>query len=333
MNDREKKLAIAVGVVVAVLVGVVGIRAWIINPLKDLDKRNAAIREKIGKAQEERRQFFAAEDRMKGFTLRTFADSVDEASAASGAMLTREIIQSGLKESDFTRLPAGPRKLRGASEIGWSVQGQGPLVCVVNLLHVLEESPHLHQVEGLFVTAGDGPGLVRVRFRYLTMVMEPAADVIRKPLTNIVDLKGPKRKALDAIVARDILRPYIKRPPAPPAKASGPAVAGGAGTPSGPESFRVVSLSEWNGQPEVHVLDTVKNKVVRYKPGDALAGGAVVMVDYRPLPMPGRAPLQSFSRVILRVDGEIYAVERGWALSEKRKLSKEEFPPGVIASQ
>jgi hypothetical protein len=51
------------------------------------------------------------------------------------------------------------------------------------------------------------------------------------------------------------------------------------------------------------------------------------MVDYRPLPMPGNEALKSFSRVILKVGEEYWAVERGQTLAEKRRLVPEELPP------
>src|SRR3954470_16672378 len=136
MNSREKTLALAIGGLIGIFLVGFGIRTVIIKPLKDIDKRTAALREKLEKIKAERRAYFAAEDQVKGFTLLSFGDTVDQASAKSGEMLTRQIVQSGLQESDFTRLPVGPRKMRGASEIGWSVQGDGTLADVIDLLFI-----------------------------------------------------------------------------------------------------------------------------------------------------------------------------------------------------
>ena len=83
----------------------------------------------------------------------------------------------------------------------------------------------------------------------------------------------------------------------------------------GPETFRVVSLSEWQGQPEVHVRDLTAQKTQRYKPGDALAGGTIALVDYRALPLAGGNGLLSHSRVIVRVGEEFFAIERGQTLA------------------
>lgn len=338
MNTREKKLAAMVLGTAALFSGLLGIRTFISRPLVDFDKRIVAARERLGKIQTERRNFFTAEDRLKSLTKLAYADTTDEASARSGEVLTKQIVQAGLDEGDFTRLPLGPRKLRGASEIGWSVQGDGPLARVVNLLFILEQSPHLLRIEGLVLSQAEKPGDVRVRFRFLTLVLDPAPEVKREVLTAKVDLKSEARHVFDGIVTRDLLRPYIKRPPPPPVVAktggnsSASAVPATPPGPPGPETFRVVSLSEWQGQPEIHVRDLTAQKTVRYKSGDTLAGGTIVLVDYRALPLPGGNGLLSDSRVIVRVKDEFFAIERGQTLGDLRKLELAQLPPELAKS-
>ena len=162
MNQREKLMAVVVLGSAALFGGALGLRAFITKPLTDLDKRIVTARERLAKIQTDRRNYFTAEDRLKSLGKLTFADNVDEASATSGEMLTKKILRAGLKEVSFTRLPVGPRKMRGASEIGWNVQGEGALAGVVNLLFQLEHAPHLLRLENLVVSGGDAPGVVRV---------------------------------------------------------------------------------------------------------------------------------------------------------------------------
>lgn len=333
MNRREKTLALAVGGILAVIAGGYGLRVFLINPLKDIDKKTTALRDELDKLGGERRAYFADEERMKAVAQRMFSDDLDQASARSGELLTGQILQSGLHDPDFTRLPVGPRKLRGASEIGWSVQGDGPLADVIDLLFLLRASPYVNRIESLSLSTGDAPGLVRVRFRYLTIVLHnpPAFDPIE--LAPKFTLESSERQAYNALIARDVLRPYIKRPPPPPPPPGtrGSPTAPPPGTPPGPETFKIVSLSEWQGQPEIHVLDLTTQHTFRYKAGDALAGGKIVMVDYRPMPMPGREIVQSESRVILRFGDEYWAIERGRTLAEKRKLAPQQLPRELAA--
>lgn len=328
MNRREKILAGAIGGLLGVFVLGFGARAVLITPLREIDKRIAASRERIAKIQAERRAYFAAEDRMKASALRTFADTVDQASAKSGELLTKHILKSGLPEDEFTRLPVGPRKLRGAQEIGWSIQGEGGLADVIDLLFTLESSPYLHRIESLTVSAGETPGLVQIRFRYLTLVLDPAPEVRHQDLATKYTLESAERHLYDGLVSRDILRPYIQRPPPPPPNTPPPSGSPSTrpGPPPGPESFRIVSLTEWMGQPEIHVRDLTKQTTQRYKSGDPLVGGTIVCVDYRPIPMPGNELLRSDSRVIVRIASEFFAIERGQTLAEKRKLAPSQLP-------
>jgi hypothetical protein len=334
MKRSEKILASALGGVLVLFGGFFVVRSVLLRPVNDLRKQTAITREATSKIHAERRAFFQAEDKLRALALRTFAESIDEASAKSGETVTRTLLDSRLDEGDFTRIPVGPRKLRGAAEIGWAVQGDGSLSNVVNLLFLLNESPWLHRVEGLSFSTGDRPGNVRVRFRFLTLVLDPSPDVTRTNLAGKLSLDSPERHLLNPIVARDLLRPYIKRPPPPPASVAGPGSAGSApNTPAGrvpgPEALRVVSLSEWDGQPEVHVRDVNAQRTLRYRPGDELAGGTIVLIDYRPLPSPSRPSLLSHSRVILRIGADFWAIERGRSLADKRKLAPSEIPESL----
>jgi hypothetical protein len=323
VNAREKKLLWIVGGIVGLAVVIVGGRAFLLKPLRDIDKKTAVLREKLQKVNAERHAYVTAVGAVERFAQRTFSDQIDQASAKSGETLTKQILLSGLHEADFSRLPVGPRKLRGASEIGWSVQGQGKLGNAINLLFLLQESPYLHRIENVAVSAGDAPGQVRIGFRFLTLILEPAPGVEPVALQTKFTVESPERRIFDGIVARDLLRPYVKRSP----DKSGPS--SDSPSPSGPGALRVVSLSEWMGQPEVHVRDLTNQKTFRYKLGDALADGTIAMVDYRPLPMPGNEGLKSFSRVILKVGTEYWAVERGQTLADKRRLSSEQLPESL----
>ena len=325
MNRREKILAGIVGGILATILAGFGVRAMVVAPAKAVDKKIAGARARLDQLNQERRAYFADEAKVKEAAQKMFSDRVENTAAISGEMITRYILQCGLKESEFTRLPAGPRKLRGAVQVGWRVQGDGPHADVVDLIYKLKSAPQLSRLDGLTLAPGDKPGLLRVGFTYLTLVMDPTPAVEPLSMVAQVALDVPERRAYDASVERDLFRPYVKRQ-------EQPALAGieNPRTPKpvgGPEGFRIVSLSEWQGEPEVHVLDVNQHKTFRYRPGDYLAGGTVVMVDYRSMPMPGREIIQSESRVILRFGKEYWAIDRGQTLADKRPLKPDQWPP------
>ncbi|MGZ8939988.1 MAG: hypothetical protein ACXW32_12315 [Limisphaerales bacterium] len=324
MKKREKILAGVVLGFVALFVLGFGVKGFFVKPLKDIDKQVMLLRERIAKINNERREYFTAEDALKKTTQRTFATDLNQASARSGEMITKQIAAAGLNEADFTRLPVGPRRFKGGSEIGWSIQGKGTLDKIVNLIFVLQNSPQVHRIETVTLSAYDKPGEIKVRFLFLTLVVDPAPDVEPIELKPKFTLESPERFAYNTILERDILRPYIKATP-PPVNSSQPSAPSTA--PAGPEALKVVSLSEWEGQPEVHILDAAQNKTQRYRPGDKLKDNSeVVAVDYRALPSPRNPLLLSHSRVILKIGEEFWAVERGQNLAEKRKLEPKEWP-------
>ena len=63
------------------------------------------------------------------------------------------------------------------------------------------------------------------------------------------------------------------------------------------------------------------------KPGDQLAGGRIVMVDYRLMPRLDKPKLFSQSRAIVKVGRYYWAVDLGQRLSEKRRLETSQLPP------
>ena len=49
--------------------------------------------------------------------------------------------------------------------------------------------------------------------------------------------------------------------------------------------------------------------------------------------MPGNSGLQSNSRVLLKIGTELWAIERGKTLADKRKLVPSEFPVGLAVAK
>ena len=331
MSIREKRIAWAIGIAATGLLVFIVVKGLFVKPLREVDKKISAAKAKLDTIRSEKKAYEASNASLKKIAPLCFAEKIDQASARSGEILTQIIIKSGLQESDFTRLPSGPKKMRGANEIGWSVQGEGRMAQVINLMFLLQNSPYLHRIEGLSISPAEVPGRIKVRFRFLTLVIESGPSVAYKPLEPLYTLESPERKMYDLIVSRDILRPYVKAPPADPSRTP-TAPQNAPQSKPGLENYRIVSLSEWQGEPEVHVQDVAGHKIARYKPGDEVAGYIVVTIDYRPMPKHGNSMLQSFSRVILKNGAEYWAVEHGRTLAEKFPITPENLPPGINKS-
>ena len=325
MKQREKILALVVGSLAFLFAGYFAAHYIFIKPLQTLERQTALLRDKLRQIQDERRAFFVAEDYVKRSAQSAFGTNADVATAQAGKMLGDLILRLGLAESEFIRTPVGPRKMRGTQEVGWNIQGEGPLPKIIDLLFELEQCPQIHRLENLVFSAGDKPTRVKVRLRFLTLVVDAAPDVVPISLKPKFTLASPERRACDVIVQRDLLQPFSRRIPADTALAA----TDGAAPAARPEMLKVVSLSEWQGSPEVHVLNLASMSVQVLKPGDAWAGGQIVMVDYRTKPLRGKPDLLSFSRVIFRVGSEFWAVEQGQTLAEKYPLAADALPSGL----
>ena len=326
MNKREKTLLfLTVGIALVFIAGF-GFKVYFLDYLEKIDGQLVWSRDQLNKQRQLALSKRQAMTELQGFARVTFGDEVDEAAARAGEHITMLLTAAGLNENLFTRTPTGARAIRGrhAQEISWSVSGRGSMQNVVNLLYLLEEDQHLHRVENLMVRPRDNS--VSVDFRYLSLVLSSAPVTEREELL-VPELTGDRRAIYDTIEERDIFRPYIKTSPEPvPVPVSVPAG-------PGPESYRVVSLSQWKGVSEVLVLDLNSQKTTKYLTGDDLAGGVLVQVDYRALPRPRKPGLKSPSRVIIDDDGIYWAVESGDTLADKYRLSPEQLPPELAGGR
>ncbi len=324
MNRREKLLGTIVAGLLLLGIGIYGIKVLLLSPLSSIKKQTQLLNEKLRQVNDERRAFFSAEDYLKGVVQRSFGRDADVATAQAGKMLTDQILRLGLKETQFSRIPVGPRRMRGAQEVGWSVQGEGPLAKLVDLLFVLEQTPQIHRVDSLVISSSDRPGRIKARFRYLTLVVDAAPGVKPVDAPPKLTLQSPERGYYDAIVQRDLLRPYVPGRDATPANISQTATTG---TPPG--MLKVVSLSEWQGIPQADVCDLTSNKITSYKLGDTFGPGQIVCVDYRTRPLPGKPGLVSYSRLVLRVGASYWAIEFGQTLADKYELTPDQYPPNL----
>ena len=273
--------------------------------------------------------------------------------------LVNLVQRSGLDRLDV-HAPAvskwtGYKKSRGRSdekELSRVVTATGPLPRVVDLLYLLQADEHLHRVDEISFTPSLKRGTVDVRFKYATLILTPPGAKKPSDATPAtsraapspppapgpkVDLDTPGRRFYDVIPMRDVFRPFIKRPPRvalPPVAAKGtPGVSFPPPLPPPPEDpeqrLRVVGLPCWNGQHLIHVQDARTRTVHKYKVGQRLPRGQIVMVDYRPMRMPGSPPVVSPSRVILEVGGDYWAIELGQTLGDRRRLRGGELPESL----
>ncbi len=325
MNNRTRLLAFAALGVAGLFVAGFALRAVVVTPLRTLDDQIVQLRLKLRSLSNERTSYLTADQQVRATATTLFGMKPEEAEAQLGSVLTSQLLLAGLRENDFSRVPAGRRSLPGAHEIGWTVQGEGPPNQVLDLLYLLQADPHLHSIESLALSPANDRNRIRVRFRYLTLTLNPSPEV--KAVTRATpSIDAPARRRYDSILRRDLLRPF--EPEATPPSTT-PSTTPGVPADVEAQSLKVVSLSSWGTQPEIHVLDSRNQQTRVLHPAEKLLEAEITTVDYRPLPVPGKPGLISPSRVILRINDEYWAVENGQTLSERRRLAPEELPASL----
>ena len=337
MSKRERGIAVAVGLFAAACMLYVAVNGLLLAKLKDYNARAGKLGGEIELAQarnDKKTVFVKALTRWEAQTLSGGEHQV-------GAKL-RERISDLLQRTGLNQwawkidpLPARPVS-NHYREVGWNVSAEGGLRSIVDFLYLLDAEPYLHRIDKLDLASVARSARLKLDVKYVTIVFpegqaeRPGAATSRPVDTRPSgDLEAPRRRGYEVIVSRDVLRPYIRRPPerAPeqPEPIASPPAPGEPAQP--PEArFRVVALPTWGGQTDVFVRDGQTGETRRYKIGDSLAGGKIVIVDYRPMPMPARKEILSPSRVIVLAGQDYWAVELGQSLTDKHRLSRSQLP-------
>lgn len=335
-TSRERVLALTAGAVLGLTLLYAVVNGLFIAPARALDEEIRSARNEKTRLERENSKGPVYERRLSQLAALTCGIDDGQVKELVFGRLMRLLDRSGLgSEGKVVKAPrVVPRSYY--REISWSVDKVGQMKHVLNLLYLLDADPTVHRLEGLTITPRHRQGLVSVHFRYVALSLAtkkgkqfPRTQPSGTELAG--DLNSERRRLYDSIEQRDIFRPYIKRVerPTPVARATRP-------TPRPPPRttrrtrYQVVSLSQWEGKREVLVQSSSGTRK-RYKIGDELAGGTIVMVDYRWVPHPEKPKLLSYSRVIVKIDKEYWAVELGQYLADKRRLAGDQLPAALAS--
>jgi hypothetical protein len=344
MTIQEKSLVAAIGVLVALTLAYFGVQKMLLAKGRDYDDTRIRLNNDLKAQERENRQAEGAARTLRGWTALTFDMDELRAGIRLGAALSALAERAGLSAEKRSFQPIRAAQIRGIyHELGSIIRARGKLQHVVDFLYLLEQEPHLHRLDNISITPLPTTNEVDLQVRYLTLVVDskPSEKLLadRLPTTAPTDLENDSRKLFDAIVARDLFRPYIPRhadPPPEPAVAAAPVErptpAARPAPPPAPTRFRVVGLPDWNGRNEVLVSDRSTGSLRTYQVGDALAGGVIAMVDYRPMPLPLNPQILSSSRVIVKVGPDYWAIELGQDVAQKHRLAREQLPESLRAS-
>ena len=347
MTTREQSLLVATaGLVLGGFIVYAAVDSFLLAPAAQADRAIPDLKKKVADHTRVISQKNAYDRDLRAFAGRTFGDNESDVIETMRAHILGLARDSGINtQLDWDTSPFRGGRQRGVyHEVGWSVGARGSLASVVNFLHLLQDDPHLHRIDGFSIAPVPKHTDMKINLRYASLVLGPKVVPKGRPATSqptsqpvFPTLAGAGRKQYAAITARDLFRPYVKKPvvrrttptpkpkpkpvPRPPAKAPVET------------RLKVVSLALLGDKPEVCVMHLDTLHFTRYAEGDKLLGGLIEMVDYRPMPHAENPRILSTSRAIVKVGQTYWAVELGQTLSQKRRLGASQLPPrlqGII---
>lgn len=309
---------------------------WMSDPVRLLEQATANRKKQIKDLNSIKRKADLHRKKLAKLNTLGFADNYPEAIAKMGEHLTRIIKQSGLTETAFSRRPFEPRAIvkNGPKPIGYTVNGEGSTKKITDLLFLLQNDPHIQRVENISLSPISGSTNVRVNFQFISLVIGTKYGNFKGTNTppEIPKIKSEARDLYSGITKRALFLPYEKKPSTPPPPSNQPKTKT-TPPPPGPESYKVVSLSQWKGKQEVMIYNSIKKETKSYKLGDSLAGGTIVMIDYRQMPFPNKPELLSQSRVIVLIKAKYWAIERGNTVADMYQLTLDQLPENIKNSQ
>ena len=171
-NLKNMLLAI-IGLMASVIFITKAIVPWMVNPVKEWERKATDRKNKINSLQKTQKTADLYRKRLAKLNTQGFASSQAEASASMGEHITGLIRQSGLSETAFSRRPFEPRAIvkNGPKPVGYTVNGQGSLKKVTDLIYLLQNDPHIHRVENISLSPVSGSTDVRVNFQFLSLVI------------------------------------------------------------------------------------------------------------------------------------------------------------------
>ena len=337
MNPRERILALIVAVLVVVGIGYMAVNKLLISQASALDRQAEELQGNIERMKERKSTYQAQARRFGDLAAKALGGDENRTSELVQARLFTLLELCGISGENMSLAPQSPKKVTETEkEVSWVVSADGTLERLIDLLYLLNAEPYLHRVENLSIREIPRKGPLRMGLRYTTLVLEPMKGkeiTDGAPLVEVPpgDVDSVERGLYNVIAQRDLFRPFIERvvvdEPEELSKSSKPHKPPES---PGPE-YRVVSLTTWGGQEEVHVRENATGEVKTYKPGDSLGNTKIIFIDYRIMPMPNKPGILSGSRVIIETDRTYWAVELGQNFNEKRKLSDDQIPPELAA--
>ena len=336
MTNRDKKILVYLfcGLVGAFVLYFI-VDSMLLSKARDANLQAKRLADEIVEKEIEKRAADNLAARLEKLSRKTFGGDQHKVGTDVQHRLVELLEQYGLGIELTPVASRGGRK--NFKEVGYTVKATGRMQDLIHFVSALNAEPYLHKVDSIALTPKHKEGLVEMTLRFVTLKIEPAGKAALPTRdfelkSDPAAIRAASETAYAAITTRDLFRPYIQKPPPKPPepepRPKPPEPKPPPPPPPGPP-VRVVSLTTWAGNQEIHVRGMSSMTVTKYLIGDELGGGKVVMIDYRVMPISKDTPELSGSRVIILKGKDYYAVDLGKTTAEARKLTPSELPDNL----
>lgn len=345
MTQRHQRLILAIAgglVAVGMLYGLVD--KLLISPSAALDQEAVRLRGQINDVTKANKKKGQYEAHIKEATTQMMGGTETQASERLSATVQALIAKTNVVGPATPLKPAPVGVGNFYKDIGQSLKLRGSLSQVVDFLYLLDNQPFLSRIDALELTRNPSSNVVELSATFRALIPDArnkdklttvASMPSTEPAETEEDPHDTDRRKYDAIVSRDLFRPYVKRivePTPPPAPTPTPPPQETPKQPSPPPEtdYRLTGLPRWSiGGEEIILADPGDGSLRHFKLNDRVGSARIVFVDYREMPKPDNPKLLSYSRMILRSGQEYWSVEIGQRLSDKRPLKPEQLPPDL----
>lgn len=303
----------------------------VLSPAREIQDETAAKEAAIFDASGEADRLGYYQRKLQDYSLNSFGKKTSEVSNAISQRITEMVTLSGMRQ-DKTAAAAIEGKLskNAYREIGWKYTLLGTPQQCADMLLLLRDDPYLHKIEVVSIAPTPDGLNVKLDFRYLTPVLaDPKGFKLKvndqaTPRPVLTLKKNPKRVTYAGIATRSLFRPYLKvlpkeasgkpDPPAKPIEIPKPTF--------DYARYRISDLTKYGELQMIEMLDTIEGERVEHKIGDIIGKGEIVRVEHLARTDPDDPKLKTYSRLILKMDKELWSVDLGKTLDKRVRWTK-----------
>lgn len=209
MNNREKILTWVTMGLLAVGMSYVVFYKAIVEPIGDKRTQKANV---IRQTQDLNVKISSEPIHLRSLRkakARTFGSDESKAMAAARTFLVKVVALAKLEPDRAQMSPLKGARITGGREVGWLVTVEGQISRLVDLLYLLQEDRHIHQVKNVVWSVLSKNDELKLKFTYMTLLLEDIPEdtplIATSQLKDITDANSNIFKKLEMTTEQELI--------------------------------------------------------------------------------------------------------------------------------